>query len=223
MRCSNHKAFSLIELLVVCGIIAILVSLLAPAIQQAREASRNVQCQNNLRQLAIHVIEYADIHKMLPPTFIRQDNHWAYWFATIRDDRFISDGQLGFINEYICPSVPNWKDKSYQFLTGGYGLIEDGDNHNWTDGNLTWSPTKLRSIRDFSKYEIFADAAQNYYFPSRGFQLIECPFWNPTDKTTHFRHLTKANIAYFDGHVESFSERYDMLSNDVGAIKIEQL
>ena len=59
---------TLVELLVVIAIIGVLVSLLLPAIQAAREASRRASCQNNLRQLALGVLNYAGTHsEKLPP------------------------------------------------------------------------------------------------------------------------------------------------------------
>lgn len=57
---SARKGFTLIELLVVISIIAILIALLLPAINAAREAARNTQCKNNLRQVGISMHTYAD-------------------------------------------------------------------------------------------------------------------------------------------------------------------
>src|SRR5438270_5941426 len=67
-RRTGRTAFTLIELLVVIAIIAILIALLVPAVQKVREAAARAQCQNNLKQLALAVIGYADTNgKRLPP------------------------------------------------------------------------------------------------------------------------------------------------------------
>ena len=63
-RCS--RAFTLVELLVVIAIIGILVLLLLPAVNAARESARNTQCKNNIRQLALAVVNYEGAHRRFP-------------------------------------------------------------------------------------------------------------------------------------------------------------
>lgn len=71
-RRASRAGFTIVELLVVIGVIGLLLSLLLPAVQQAREAARRAQCRNNLKQLALGVLAHESAHGRLP------SNGWGY-------------------------------------------------------------------------------------------------------------------------------------------------
>ncbi len=76
-RVVSSSGFTLVELLVVIAIIGILVALLLPAIQAAREAARRMTCSNNLKQMGLALQSYHDVHKKFPPSITRATG-WSW-------------------------------------------------------------------------------------------------------------------------------------------------
>ena len=91
----KRKAFTLVELLVVIAIIGVLVSLLMPAVQAAREAARRMSCSNNLHQLGIALHNYHDIHREFPAAgFFTPGVTGSNWSAQARLLPFLEQANL---------------------------------------------------------------------------------------------------------------------------------
>jgi prepilin-type N-terminal cleavage/methylation domain-containing protein len=122
-RWRAHSGFTLVELLVVIAIIGILVALLLPAIQAAREAARRSQCSNNLKQMGLAAHNYHSARNQLPPArIVDHQATWQYLILPYMEDVQLGqmwdiskgcyyDQPLSFrsvrVDTYICPSQPH--------------------------------------------------------------------------------------------------------------------
>ena len=148
MSVRKRPGFTLVELLVVIAIIGILIALLLPAVQAAREAARRSQCSNNFKQAALALHNYSDSHKMFAPgSFTWRANDcppnvgskygwgWATFALAYMEQNAIYDeidfGESSYnsstsyraadalITAYLCPSDP--QNGEYMEITGATG------------------------------------------------------------------------------------------------------
>jgi prepilin-type N-terminal cleavage/methylation domain-containing protein len=112
---SCKRAFTLVELLVVIAIIAILVTLLLPAVQSAREAARRTQCANNLKQLSLACLNHESAHGHLP------HGGWGFRCLGIPDRGFGPEQPGGWMYNIL----PFMEEDPLHKL-GGLGATKDG-------------------------------------------------------------------------------------------------
>lgn len=111
----SGKGFTLIELLVVISIIALLISMLLPALSSAREAARSNQCLSNLRQLLIAFQAYANdyigsfpLFQTKPGSTPDDPNSWGiYWFRTVHQSGHVPIPENSNASVTMCPSGAN--------------------------------------------------------------------------------------------------------------------
>ena len=106
----RRRGFTLVELLVVIAIIGVLVALLLPAVQAAREAARRTQCQNNLKQVGLAVQNYHDVRQELPPSRVADGN--LTFLALLLD--YMEQSQVKKLWDYKRGSAGCFYDQSLQ-------------------------------------------------------------------------------------------------------------
>jgi prepilin-type processing-associated H-X9-DG protein/prepilin-type N-terminal cleavage/methylation domain-containing protein len=121
----QRKAFTLVELLVVIGIIAVLIGLLLPALQRARAQAQLIQCQSNIRQMVMAEILCAQDHNGYIPTC--SDTEWALKADTLPTTKFSYRNATPNANtSYVAYVVLDWASALIPYLGQGQGA--NGNN-----------------------------------------------------------------------------------------------
>lgn len=135
----RRRGFTLVELLVVIAIIGILVALLLPAIQAAREAARRAECSNKLKQLGVALHNYHDTHRTVPygyiesPTTLHRRTTWfqEVWPFVEQDvlyDEYMNDTQLWVMD--VDPAVRDTPLDAFQCPSDGSQPAKGGSGGN---------------------------------------------------------------------------------------------
>lgn len=219
-RKAKHCGFTLIELLVVISIISMMMSMMLPALTKAREQGRRTVCLNNLRQLTICWIMYANDNDGIlcspdtgfnDPTLSNETNHWVADGPYIPHLNPIGGTEwgmkLGVLWTYAQTS------ELYKCKSDGTGLLRSYSLSNTMGGAVGPVYNMLSAIARPYERMVFIDAV-TYNPPYRGRAWLDNAFTIETDRlgravwsrynnqSVTTRHSDGCNIAFADGHCD---------------------